>query len=155
MANNKKRASKPRVNTSKDSKQSSVSPEKKAVRSEVKSNMNRRPKWRFKKRDCEHETWGLDITEELLRKLMNFETMTWSQILLKAKKQNHQIKTYTLSKEAQKRLTILKLDDYDEICSLRLDGTHRLYGILDEDGVFSIIWDDLHHEVCPSSKKHT
>lgn len=27
------------------------------------------------------------------------------------------------------------------------------YGILDEDGVFSIIWDDLQHEVCLSSKK--
>ena len=81
--------------------------------------------------------------------------MTWAQILVEAKKQNHHVKTYELIKEAQKRLTTLKLDDYDEICSLRLDGTHRLYGILDEDGVFSIIWNDFEHEIYPSKKGNT
>lgn len=152
---NGKKTKKTKIAVSKNAIKSNTSNQKKAVRTDIKSNMNRRPKWRFKKRDCEHERWHLEITEWLLEKLTNFESMTWSQILIDAKKQNHHIKTYDLAREAKKRLVELRLDDYDEVCSLRLDGTHRLYGILDEDGVFSIIWNDCDHEVCTSKKKHT
>ncbi len=151
----KKKSKKTAVNTFKQTNKTSVKSRKSAVKSRVKSNMSRRPKWRFKKRDCEHERWCLEVTNSLLEKLTNFESMTWSQILIEAKKKNHHIKTYDLIKEAQDRLIDLKLDDYDEVCSLRLDGTHRLYGILDEDGVFSIIWNDCEHEICPSRKKNT
>ena len=135
----KKKSKKTTVQTVKESSKSPVNSKKAAVKSAVKSNMSLHPKWRFQKRDCEHERWHLEVTDILLEKLTNFESMTWAQILVEAKSQNHHVKTYELIKEAQKRLTTLKLDDYDEICSLRLDGTHRLYGILDEDGVFSII----------------
>lgn len=152
----KKKAKKVVANSFKTAKRTSArNVNKSVVKSEVKSNMSRRPKWRFKKRDRNHERWHLEITEELLEKLMHFETMTWSEILVRAKKQNHYVQTYTLCREAQQRLTELKLDDYDEICSLRLSSTHRLYGTLDEDGVFSIIWNDLEHEIYPVVKKYT
>ncbi|MCT4401083.1 hypothetical protein EFO33_12060 [Lactococcus cremoris] len=151
----KKKSKKTTVQTVKESSKSPVNSKKAAVKSVVKSNMSLHPKWRFQKRDCEHERWHLEVTDILLEKLTNFESMTWAQILVEAKKQNHHVKTYELIKEAQKRLTTLKLDDYDEICSLRLDGTHRLYGILDEDGVFSIIWNDFEHEIYPSKKSNT
>lgn len=150
-----KRTKKTKAASTKETKKSLVNLEKRSIKSEIKSNMGRRPKWRFKKRDCSHGRWALDITEQLLEKLTSFETMTWSEILVRAKKQNHHVQTYTLCREAQQRLTELKLDDYDEICSLRISGKHRLYGILDEDGVFSIIWSDSEHEICPSQKKGT
>lgn len=151
----KKKSKKTAVDTAKETSKPPVNSKKSAVKSDVKSNMSLNPRWRFQKRDCEHERWHLEVTELLLEKLTNFESMTWSQILVGAKNQNHHVKTYKLIKEAQKRLVTLKLDDYDEICSLRLDGTHRLYGILDEDGVFSIIWNDFEHEIYPSKKKNT
>lgn len=37
-------------------------------------------------------------------KLAHFETMTWSEILIKAKKRNHSIAVADLSPEAQQRL---------------------------------------------------
>lgn len=151
----KKKSKKTTVQTVKESSKSPVNSKKAAVKSAVKSNMSLHPKWRFQKRDCEHERWHLEVTDILLEKLTNFESMTWAQILVEAKNQNHHVKTYELIKEAQKRLTTLKLDDYDEICSLRLDGTHRLYGILDKYGVFSIIWNDFEHEIYPSKKRNT
>lgn len=152
----KKKANKTAAISSKNTKRTSVNTTiKRAIKSEVKSNMSRRPKWRFKKRDRNHERWHLEITEELLEKLANFETMNWSQILVENKKNNHCVETCKLKKEARKRLVELKLDDYEEIHSLRLSATHRLYGILDEDGVFSIIWNDLEHEIYPVVKKHT
>ena len=115
MGKNKKTA-KTQSNSGKTVNKTLVKSGKQVVKSDVKSNMNRRPKWRFKKRDCDHESWGLEITEDLMSKLMDFETMTWSQILVTAKSQHHHVQTYSLCKEAQERLTHLKLDDYDEIC---------------------------------------
>lgn len=151
----KKKAKKVVANSFKNAKRTSArNVNKSVVKSEVKSNMSRRPKWRFKKRDRNHERWHLEITEELLEKLSCFETMNWSQILMN-KKNNHCVETCKLKKEARKRLVELKLDDYEEIHSLRLSSTHRLYGILDEDGVFSIIWNDLEHEIYPVVKKNT
>lgn len=151
----KKKAKQTNIQVSKAAKLTSVKNEKKALKTDFKSNMSRRPKWRFKKRDSDHDRWSVNMTEELLDKLSNFESMTWAQILVNAKKQNHSIKIQKLSKEAQDRLCDIKLDDYDELCSLRLTGKHRIFGILDDDGVFSIIWDDCEHEICPSQKKFT
>ena len=46
--------------------------------------------------------YGVDAIRE---KLANFETMTWREILLDAKKQNHNVSVDDLVKEAQDRLT--------------------------------------------------
>lgn len=42
----------------------------------------------------------------------------------------------------------------DEVFSLRINGKHRLIGIL-EDGVFYVIWNDKEHDICASSKRNT
>ena len=42
----------------------------------------------------------------------------------------------------------------DEVFSLRINGKHRLIGIL-EDGVFYVIWNDKEHDICTSSKRNT
>lgn len=58
-----------------------------------------------------------------------------------------------LSKEAQNRLSEIKLY-YDSLFSLRLTGTLRLFGYI-ENSIFYTIWYDPEHEVCPAPKKHT
>jgi hypothetical protein len=90
----------------------------------------------------------------ILGKLANFETMTWREILLDAKKQNHNVAVDKLSEEAQARLVEINLDDLDELTSLRLTGKGRVWGIIDR-GVMDLLWWDSEHRICPSRKKHT
>lgn len=73
-------------------------------------------------------------------------------------KQNHSLEVGNLSAEAIKRAGQLYIEP-DGILSLRLQGTHRIYGYI-EDGIFNIVWFDLNHGdndecVCRSHKKHT
>lgn len=92
----------------------------------------------------------LDIRE----KLANFETMSWAEILVDAKKYNHQISVDQICQAATERLRELKLDDVDQLLSLRLQATQRVWGLL-ERGVVTLLWWDPNHEICPSVKKHT
>ena len=84
-------------------------------------------------------------------KLSFFETMTWEEILVKAKKQNHSVSVAGLCREAQARLNDICRGniDIDEVVSLRLTGKERVWGILDR-GVLSLLWWDPDHAVCPS-----
>ncbi len=88
---------------------------------------------------------------EVVKKLGQFESMTWFQIDAAG---SHPIEVYKLIKVARDRLEELKLDDFDELYSLRLTGTQRLWGIRDRN-VFRALWWDPEHEICPSPKKHT
>jgi len=60
----------------------------------------------------------------------------------------------SIIKDAQKRLEELKLDDVDQLYSLRLNGRERLWGIRSNDK-FSILWWDPEHQICPAPLKHT
>ena len=80
--------------------------------------------------------------------------MTWNQISIDGKKQNHSVAIAQLSKETQKRLVEINIIDIDELFSLRLSGRERIWGILDK-GVLNLLWWDPNHRVCPSIKKHT
>ena len=99
-----------------------------------------------------------DIWIEIFPKLRLFERMTWADILIKSKKQNHSIPCDQLNRVAQKRLEFLQIDT-DVIYSLRLSGNTRLYGIL-IGSVFYVLWyDDNHGDndacVCRSFLKNT
>jgi hypothetical protein len=87
-------------------------------------------------------------------KLTHFESMTWSDILIKAKKQNHSIPISDLCSDARKRLKEIHCDYVEELLSLHLSGTERIWGIWNE-GVVTILWWDPKHKVCPSILKHT
>lgn len=119
--------------------------------------LSKTPTWRFMSSDVEHDKWSLhnncSSTFELINNLKKFEGMTWSDIMVKGKKQNHHIEVASCIKEAQTRLNNLNIYE-DQLFSLRLTGTTRIYGIL-KDGVFSILWYDCNHEICPSNLKHT
>ena len=96
---------------------------------------------------------------EIFPKLKCFETCTWEEIEREktgklGRSKHHYIKKEDLSPDAQQRLSELKMDDIDEVFSLRLDGTKRLIGIR-ELNYFKILWIDLNHEVCISHLKGT
>lgn len=113
------------------------------------------PSWNFSKSDLQNTKWSLynsDFLNEVLPKLIDFERRIWSDIV-SDKKYNHWIDTSNLIKEAQDRLIELKIF-YDSLFSLRLTGTVRLFGYI-ENGIYYIIWYDQNHEICPSNKKHT
>jgi hypothetical protein len=59
-----------------------------------------------------------------------------------------------LCKTARDRLEDLRLEDIDELVSLRLGGAERVWGIRDGN-VMLLLWWDPEHAVCPSLKKHT
>ena len=88
---------------------------------------------------------------EILEKLKHFENSTWPTL---ERGGSHFIPVDEVIKQAQERLQLLKLDDTDELFSLRLGGLERLWGLRSND-VFSLLWWDPHHEICPASKKHT
>jgi hypothetical protein len=84
--------------------------------------------------------------------LRDFEKLTWQEIETAQTKRghtrHHNIPVSDLSKAALKRLKELKLDDLDEIFSLRLEGDNRIFGIR-EFNTLIVLWYDEHHQVCP------
>lgn len=97
--------------------------------------------------------WG-----EILPRLKSLETQTWGEILVASKKQNHSIELYSLNPVAQKRLEDLKIEA-DAIISLRVTGSHRVYGF-QVGSAFQILWFDSDHGdnancVCRSALKYT
>lgn len=117
-----------------------------------------RPSWRISKLEMvEPYGWHIIDIEKLnyiREKLVHFESMTWDEILIKGKKFHHSVATDKLSLEAQRRLRETRQDDIDDIVSLRLTGTERVWGILDQ-GILNLLWWDEYHSVCPSLLKYT
>ena len=121
------------------------------------------PKWVFKDMDVDHEKWSLqkcnNIYPYIIEKMKDYEGMTWGEIMKatggrRTGNNNHFENVDEFIKEAQERWIELKLEEYSEAFSLRLTGTHRLYGIL-EDGTFRVILYDEDHEIYKSTKRHT
>ncbi len=126
------------------------------------------PAWQFHRCDEEHEFWGWNKLAaedrlKVIKHLNSFETMTWSALKQQSGGKaegrgtnHHPIPIANFTKSARNRLEVLKLDDVDELFSLRLTNTIRLYGI--KDGrVLRLIWHDPHHGnnhgVCPTTKR--
>jgi len=121
------------------------------------------PAWNFS--CCDREKWSIFSDEarrifwnELLPHFQGWETQTWSNLLIDAKKQNHSIRVNDLNQIASDRLAVLCIEA-ESLISLRLTGTHRIYGYI-QGAVFHILWIDLNHGdndtcVCRSCKKHT
>ena len=124
----------------------------------------KKPSWSFAICDLDHDCWGLCCEDNLLDiqsvilKLVSLEGQTWGQILTTPKgkgtgTKNHLIARNDIVKPAQSRLAEKNIW-YDELYSIRINGNDRIWGVI-QDGVFSIIWYDPKHEICPSLKKHT
>lgn len=123
---------------------------------------NKNPVWRFHRFDGQHEKWGIENFNfpSILGQLASFERMNWQEIEnvsggRSSGTNHHFLPAARLDKKAVKRLQELKLTEFsDNIFSLRLNGKHRLIGIL-MNGTFDILWNDYDHEVCPSQKRNT
>jgi hypothetical protein len=112
------------------------------------------PAWQFHRCDEDHSLWGWGkLTDEehlnIIKLLHGFEKTTWTQIKQAAGGRssgtnNHPLPIEGFNKDALKRLEQLKLDDADELFSLRLNNTLRLYGIRD-GRVLRFIWHDPYH----------
>ncbi len=113
------------------------------------------PAWQFHLCDTDHELWGWGKLEPkefitlITQHLQNNEKMTWGQIKQAAGGKSsgtnsHPVPMSGFITHAQKRLRELKLDGYEELFSLRLNSTLRLYGIRD-GRVLRFIWHDPHH----------
>jgi hypothetical protein len=116
------------------------------------------PSWRISRIEMEGPFgWGgipRDKLDEVLKKLGEFESRTWNEILVLSNKQNHEISVERLSPEAQRRLEEIQLGDIEELISLRLSSRERVFGIR-ESATLLVLWWDPEHQVCPSILKHT
>jgi hypothetical protein len=92
--------------------------------------------------------------KEVRQKLGQFESMTWTEILLDSKKQNHSVEVGDLVPAAQQHLEQKKILE-DKLISLRLSAQERVWGYLAEHGILVVLWWDPRHEVCPSILKRT
>lgn len=96
--------------------------------------------------------WKKDVMPELIA----YEGQTWAEIKTaqkngKSHSKNHNVPVVDLIKEAQDELNKFFETQYDEIFSLRLGGTKRIYGFL-EKGILYIVWYDDKHEIYPINK---
>ena len=91
---------------------------------------------------------------EIREKLAHFESMTWNEILVKSKTRNHVVSVGSLVSQAKRRLAQLKVDDIDELVSLRLSARERIYGIRNQAALL-LLWWDPDHAIYPVEKRHT
>ena len=89
---------------------------------------------------------------EILVKKKHLGSMTyWADI---EKTGSYAIPCNKLCKEAQDRLKEIKLDDIDELFSVRIQGKNRIFCIRDGN-CLKVLWWDPDHQVCPSHLKYT
>jgi hypothetical protein len=123
--------------------------------------MGLNPSWRISILETKDpygwHTIDMKTFEHIQERLKNFESMTWSDILLDGKKQNHSVAVDRLCKQAKDRLEELRLFPVEKLVSLRLSARGRIWGIPDpkEKAVLKLLWWDPRHEICPSLKKYT
>jgi hypothetical protein len=97
--------------------------------------------------------WFFD--EKILPKLKGYESKNWHEIEAETystknerKSRHHTIPVGKLSKEAQRRLRELNMEDIEELFSFRLEGLIRVWGIR-KFGYFQLLWIDPDHTVYP------
>ncbi|WP_372174435.1 hypothetical protein [Xanthomonas axonopodis] len=97
------------------------------------------------------------LRDEVHSKLKNLESMTWGEIAQAAGgrsqgNNSHFVSVDKLRRDARQRLEQIGREDIDELFSIRLTGTCRIWG--ERDGrVFRVLWYDPRHEVCPSTAR--
>ncbi len=118
--------------------------------------LDAKPSWRFIRIDFEGPwTWHNATKDHLIQIHKRFKSIeqasSWRDVLDLGgarKTGSHYIARSELGKDAQQRLEGLNLDDFDEICSLRIGQAERVWGVIIE-GVFHVIWWDPDHLVYP------
>lgn len=120
-----------------------------------------RPSWSFYKCDREgswaftNQALGDTFWITIMPRLKSFEQLSWGEIETKG---SHFIDVSTLNKCAKDRLDELRIVE-EELFSLKIANTLRIYGIRQKATLFILWYDDNHGDnktcVCRSRKKHT
>lgn len=87
---------------------------------------------------------------DIREKLSDFETMTWNEIFVVAKKRNHPIRVDQLRCEHARRWMKVHMSDQPLLWTLRLTGPERVWGIFSE-GAYQIIFWDPNHLIYPTN----
>lgn len=116
--------------------------------------MQKESMWLFTREDLINSTQNSLDSTCILSKLAEFERMTWRQIKQqthgkRGKSSNHLVPVEELTKVAKKRLQELQITE--NFFSLRLEGTMRVFGVL-ESNVLEIMWYDPEHKIYPLDK---
>jgi hypothetical protein len=113
------------------------------------------PVWKFGRIDFDGpwcpKCLSKDLLLQIVQRLKSFEQSSWKDL---ENGGSHFIDVQEIIQEAKNRLVKLKLDDTDQLFSLRLSNRERIWGLRFID-TFSILWWDPDHQICPSFKKHT
>lgn len=148
----------------KRTKQNIVSKGKRTTQQcDPKSYYTLKASWRFHHK-CKETKWSIfkdnwKVWEEkILPKLINYQTMTWTEITGASKghgtgSQSHNVPLSGLTKEGKEEIDRLKIM-CDQVFSLRLSGTERIIGVLDK-GVLEILCYDDKHELVNYTKSHS
>jgi len=110
--------------------------------------------WRFSGVDLDGPFSWLRLEDpaefkEVIDRLSAFEPMNEEQL---SEQGCHFITLDKLSKDAQDRLAKIKLDDLDELYSLRITGRKRVFGI-HRGHYMRVLWWDPQHNACPVAKR--
>lgn len=108
--------------------------------------------WRFGQADKGGPfAWSIAPHEkfhEVVHKLFEFEAMNWNDITAQG---SHPIATDKLCDDARARLVEIEKDDLDDLLSLRLTGTNRVWCVR-TGHILRPLWWDENHKVYPVEK---
>jgi hypothetical protein len=128
------------------------------IAQEPQSIMELRPSWRLSNMRMQApfgwDSISRDDMKQVIDHLKSLESMTWSAILVGAKKHNHTCDVGGMCKAARECLTRDWQGGADEALSIRLSGKKRIWGIL-EGPILYLLWWDPDHDVYPSLLKNT
>ncbi len=96
------------------------------------------------------------IVDDLFKDLHGFSGLKWAEIVQASGGRchgtnNHYISILDLSPEAKRRANDLNIEE-DELFSLRLQGDVRLWGTIEPNGCFFVVWYDPNHKVYPVTR---
>lgn len=137
-----------------------VTPKKPVLPNLSSSYYGESPCWRFSKIWIEPESNPYKFyghrefskhADYLISKLKLHESRKWSEISIESKKQSHSIPVEDIAKEARQIIQQIE-PGLEKVYSLRLSGTERVWGKVDDRGVMWILLWDPNHKVYPQSK---
>ena len=98
--------------------------------------------------------WQEISSEKLVHiqgKLSLFESMTWREIFVDSKKQNHPIDVCDFKCPNARKWMEVNMKGQPTLWTLRLSGRERVWGIFSE-GAYQIVFWDPDNKICPTEK---
>jgi hypothetical protein len=127
---------------------------------DLKALMRQTPLWCFRHLDARGSEWSWEADSDLdskvikaLERLKALAGTNWMVIEHEnGRKSNGSIEIAKLAKEAQERIRVLKLEQFDPFYHLRVEKAVRIWGYRIER-VLYIVWLDRKHTVYPTLEK--